>query len=92
MERSLAIAALLLAIGGCAETEKPTCYKIVESVTTEAGSHMRVPRSPISDALPEDLDGTNLPPINVPLFESVSLYLPFSISPSGMYITYLTEL
>jgi hypothetical protein len=40
MERSLAIAALLLAIGGCAETEKPTCYKIVESVTTETGGRM----------------------------------------------------
>jgi hypothetical protein len=40
MERSLALAALLLVIGGCAETQSPTCYKIVESVTTEAGNRM----------------------------------------------------
>jgi hypothetical protein len=40
MQRSLALAALLLVLGGCAETERPTCYKIVESVTTEAGSRM----------------------------------------------------
>lgn len=38
MQRSLAFAALMLALGACADLDKPTCYKIIESVTTEAGS------------------------------------------------------
>jgi len=38
MQRSLAFAALMLALGACADSDKPTCYKIIESVTTEAGS------------------------------------------------------
>jgi hypothetical protein len=39
MKRSLAMAALMLVLGACAGgPEQRTCYKIVESQTTEMGN------------------------------------------------------